>query len=330
MAMVGMQANVLGEALVQMIQDPNMRAALEDELLHLREFKRPWSGKALVRLGKSIRESLRVDEYTSDYMEIMAHYQALSVSVQVCIEADCNSGRSENERLSITSRAKSIDTLRDKLRRTPSVQLPAIRDIAGVRVEGPMVLDQQDELARSLCALFGHSEDVIRDMRAKDHSGYRAVHLWLDFPAGRVEVQIRTTLQGAWANAYEKAADVFGRGIRYGDYPDDATIVEEVRSLQYLSTERIAMLEEIRNNIWISESQLPNAQAKMEKMLSGKTHRRKRIHKKRQKILRRNISRLPDVERRLAQMKEVLRKEEEETHRLAKNLENAYMMMINS
>lgn len=38
----------------------------------------------------------------------------------------------------------------------------------------------------------------------------------------RAEIQIRTRLQGLWANVYEKLADAFGREIRYGLLPDDA------------------------------------------------------------------------------------------------------------
>lgn len=312
------------------IEDANVRMALDDELLHLSSSPRPWSGKALVRLGKSIRTATRVEDFNDEYLDVMAHYQELSLSVQSCIEAACNTGKSNEDRLEVTSRAKSIDTLGEKLRRTPTIQLPAISDIAGVRVEGPMVLSQQDSLANSLCALFGHDPKIIRDLRNSDHSGYRAVHLWLEFPSGRVEVQIRTTLQGAWANAYEKAADFFGRGIRYDEYPEDEDVIKEIRALQRFSTERIAHLEEQKDAIWKLEADLPQAKRRIARLMDGQSHRRTRIHKKRQKILREHMAKLPTLEKELVAMKEMLKEDEEQTHILAKKIENAYMMMTNS
>ncbi|WP_121866930.1 hypothetical protein [Glutamicibacter nicotianae] len=313
-----------------MKEDPQLREALDDELKYLHGVERPWSGKALVRLGKSIRSADSMEGVTEDYVDVMAHYQILSMSVQSCIEAECNSDRDEGQRFAVTSRAKSIDTLAEKLRRTPSLQLPAIRDMAGVRVEGSMELSEQTELAESLCRLFGHGAEAIHDLRTQDHSGYRAVHLWLEFPAGRVEVQVRTTLQGAWANAYEKAADFFGREIRYGKYPDDAELKNEVEELQLLSTERIALIERLGDDILIAERGLPGLREEMESQLASKAHKRKRIHKKRIKIVERRLKDLPNLEDHIARMKQYQEREKEDAHKLAQKLERAYMMMANS
>jgi ppGpp synthetase/RelA/SpoT-type nucleotidyltranferase len=87
-----------------------------------------------------------------------------------------------------------------------------------------------------------------RDLRDNPHSGYRAVHLWLRLP-GRVEVQIRTHIQGQWANTYEAVADVLGRGIRYGEMPEDKKSAQLVVALQDLSKHAISILEEGRVKI---------------------------------------------------------------------------------
>jgi ppGpp synthetase/RelA/SpoT-type nucleotidyltranferase len=80
-----------------------------------------------------------------------------------------------------------------------------------------MLLDEQTALAREIAEHFGADESAIHDLREDPHAGYRAVHVWLRMPAGRVEIQIRTTLQSLWANTYEGLGDALGRGIRYGD-----------------------------------------------------------------------------------------------------------------
>lgn len=313
-----------------MIDDPHLQAAMDEALLSLHSMERPWSGKRLVRLGKSIRSATSMDQVTDDYVDVMAHYQNLSMSVQSCIEAECNAGKEESDLLLVTSRAKSIDTLAEKLKRTTSLQLPNIRDLAGVRVEGPMELSEQTELAHQLSKLFGHDEESIHDLRLEDHSGYRAMHLWLDFPAGKVEVQIRTTLQGAWANAYEKAADFFGREIRYGVYPDDEKSKREVQLLQSLSTSRIALIERLGDTILTAERELPALKKQMEDHLQKKSHPRKRIQKKRVKIVERNMKSLPQLEEEIASLKLYQQREKDKAHKLATKLEREYMMMANS
>lgn len=148
----------------------------------------------------------------------------------------------ETASFEITSRPKTIDTLRQKLLRDKDMPLLSVQDIAGVRFEAEMSLDQQDAVAVAVAGLFGHGIESIRDLRERPHSGYRAVHVWLRLPA-RVEVQIRTHLQGAWANAYEAAADVLGRGIRYGELPNGLEERAVVQAMQKLSLEQIAMAE---------------------------------------------------------------------------------------
>jgi len=88
-----------------------------------------------------------------------------------------------------------------------------------------MSLGTQSVIARAIANAFGHDATSVRDLRLQPHSGYRAVHVWLDLDAGRAEVQVRTRLQDAWANLYEVFADIVGREVRYGG---DPAVLEEV------------------------------------------------------------------------------------------------------
>ncbi|QIM17575.1 hypothetical protein G7066_00575 [Leucobacter coleopterorum] len=69
-----------------------------------------------------------------------------------------------------------------------------------------------------------------------------------------VEAQVRTHLQGAWANLYEEAGDYFGRDIRYGGVPVNPRTAKIVVGLRYLSLERIAQMEQIRDSIYQSQN----------------------------------------------------------------------------
>ena len=149
-------------------------------------------------------------------------------------------------------RAKTIQTLRDKLLRMPSHHLPTIQDLAGVRMEWDMTLDEQDKVAEAICNLFKQNPtEAIDDLREGEHAGYRAVHvrLSLPYPNARVEVQIRTKLQGVWANLYEELADVVGREIRYETLPESDWRYEMVSNLQQGSLQAIAEVEVAKNLI---------------------------------------------------------------------------------
>ncbi|GGI66943.1 hypothetical protein GCM10010116_62080 [Microbispora rosea subsp. aerata] len=40
-----------------------------------------------------------------------------------------------------------------------------------------------------------------------------------------VEIQVRTELQDVWAQILERLADQWGRGIRYGDAPENPEVL---------------------------------------------------------------------------------------------------------
>jgi ppGpp synthetase/RelA/SpoT-type nucleotidyltranferase len=180
--------------------------------------KPPWSTNQLKRLGDALRDEAALPTSLPDYASVIAWYDDLAASVHERIEA-LDLGGAHAAEVQVSSRAKTIETLRDKLRREWPIRLPSIQDLAGVRVVADISLLSQDQVVETIAKTFGHHADAIRDLRDSPHSGYRAVHLWLRLEEGRVEVQVRTALQSSWANAYETLADLAGRAIRYGGEP---------------------------------------------------------------------------------------------------------------
>lgn len=216
----------------------------------------PWSNGQLRKLGKCILSGEAPSGSVPDYGEVMMHFNDVAAWTQEQIrslEGESLLGRRSFE---VASRPKTIDTLRQKLQRDTTKPLQIIQDIAGVRFEAEMTLDEQDEVVNAMVGLFGHDPvECVKDLRVGEHSGYRAVHIWLRLPT-RVEVQVRTHLQSAWANMYESLADVLGRDIRYGELPTHSGPREAVLALQDLSKNTITSVEEMRNQEVSTDAQL--------------------------------------------------------------------------
>lgn len=225
----------------------------------------PWSNGQLRKLGKCIQLGTEPPANLPAYEDVMMHFNDVAVWTQNQIEGlDWDSLLGGRKR-KVTSRPKTIDTLKQKLERDPSKPLQIIQDLAGVRFDAEMTLDEQDAVVTAIVGLFGHNaEDCVKDLRVGEHSGYRAVHIWLRLPT-RVEVQVRTHLQSAWANMYEALADVLGRDIRYGVLPSAEGPREAIKSLQDMSTSTITSVERMRNQELESDEQLAGLVAAYDK-----------------------------------------------------------------
>ena len=97
--------------------------------------------------------------------------------------------------------------------------LSRMQDIAGARLVAEMNWTEQDQLVARIVELFPSAE--VKDRRAEPSYGYRAVHVIVEVDRRLVEIQVRTVLQDLWAQVVERLADRWGRGIRYGDLPND-------------------------------------------------------------------------------------------------------------
>ncbi|WP_062345604.1 hypothetical protein [Herbidospora yilanensis] len=122
-----------------------------------------------------------------------------------------------------SARVKTTAVLIEKLVRESS-RLSQVQDFAGARIVLANRLDQDRAVQRISERFDGFCPrpSRVKDRRHEPSHGYRAVHLVV-FPDGNpVEIQVRTELQDRWAQIVERLADSWGRGIRYGEPPEDA------------------------------------------------------------------------------------------------------------
>ena len=214
---------------------------------------RPGSLNQLKRLGDAIRDDDAAAYRGLHYNEVWGWCNELvAAAVRDITDLDLARLLDQPTNVSVTGRAKIRQTVREKLQRRRNEKLPSIQDLAGVRVEADMTLTDQDRLIEAIRLRFNQDEEAVHDLRDGTHAGYRGVHLWvrLNEPRGAwFEVQVRTELQGRWANMFEALADVYGRGIRYGEEAATSEAQEIVEMAQRLATTQLAAVEELQD-LW--------------------------------------------------------------------------------
>ena len=175
----------------------------------------PISNSAVERLGRRLAAHEDAsDEDRELLLQVLSAYSVALVEVQERLRA---------AGFEPTSREKTTDTLVQKLRRERS-NLRSVQDIAGARITlragGRREQDIAVEHVRGLF-LDGLRPPRVRDRRTEPSAGYRAVHVVVTCQGLPVEIQVRTQYQDRWAQVVERLGDLWGRGIRYGEPPEE-------------------------------------------------------------------------------------------------------------
>ena len=96
-------------------------------------------------------------------------------------------------------------------------RLNRIQDIVGARVVVPDMATQQAVLEVALREFAENSPVIAKDTRdAGDGLGYRGLHVVVLIAGRYAEIQIRTGLQGLWAQVVEKLDEVAGSDLKHG------------------------------------------------------------------------------------------------------------------
>ncbi|WP_029288593.1 RelA/SpoT domain-containing protein [Cellulomonas sp. HZM] len=127
----------------------------------------------------------------------------------------------------VAQRLKRLPTILDKLTRIPTMSVTTMHDLGGCRVVFETV-EEVDALVSVLRDLprarnrVTRVYDYLRDDPGPKASGYRGMHLAYEYGASmaeyhglRIELQVRTQLQHAWATAVETMDLFSGSELKY-------------------------------------------------------------------------------------------------------------------
>lgn len=132
----------------------------------------------------------------------------------------------------VSQRLKRVPTILDKLRREPTMQLANMQDIGGCRA----VLDSIDEVRRVEKRLKGRALKVYDYIKEPRVSGYRGVHVIVEYDGRVTEVQLRTRIMHEWAYTVERLSGRLGVDLKSGKGPEPVLAwlkaVSEVMALE--------------------------------------------------------------------------------------------------
>jgi ppGpp synthetase/RelA/SpoT-type nucleotidyltranferase len=201
---------------------------------------RPLSKSFLERLGRRLVEGDQPQRDDIEQLHVLlgAYGPVLRSSVEM-VAAEVGFVPS--------SRVKTTGTIVEKLRRNGGHTLSSMHDLGGMRLVVPGDRSEQDQVVNQVLEVFADAgrRSKLIDRRVRPVQGYRAVHV-IVYPDGYpIEVQVRTMWQHLWAEWFERLADQYGRGIRYGDPPSaGGDSAQEVVKQLIQVADRIAEAEE--------------------------------------------------------------------------------------
>lgn len=127
--------------------------------------------------------------------------------------------RSEGCAVQVSQRLKRANTMLDKLTRHPTMALASMQDVGGCRA----ILANLDELRRVEKRLVRRRRPVRVDdyvLNPRD-SGYRAVHVIVQYDGRCIEIQLRTRLMHEWAVAVERLGGQTSVDLKSGEGPPE-------------------------------------------------------------------------------------------------------------
>lgn len=226
------------------------------------------------KAGRTIRQLIGKDKVTTDDVDRLilairtaqafrASHQYPLTKATMGLRSVVSSERCEIE---VSQRLKRLPTIVNKLFREPTLQLGNMQDIAGCRA----LLKSVNELRRVQRRLEINQARRGGDARVSDYiasprdSGYRGVHVIVEYDAHKVEVQLRTLVMHEWAITVERLGGRLGKDLKSGFGPPEvldllrtissAMAIEEVG--EQVDADLVSEISRLRGRAapWLGES----------------------------------------------------------------------------
>lgn len=190
-----------------------------------------YSRSQIINAGKLIRKTDASDEETKTAIEIIDNWRAAHAFPLHVIYMHLRRMKSSTSNTIVAERLKRLDSIINKLKREPNMNLWTMQDLGGCRVIVPTIDDVYAFAEKYESSRKRHIKkkeyDYIKQPKA---SGYRSLHVVYEYHSDSqetynknmlVEIQFRTHLQHLWATAVETMGLFTKEAIKSGQGSDD-------------------------------------------------------------------------------------------------------------
>lgn len=288
------------------------------------------SKKAVRRAGERIGKRLGTAAELEQAREMVGNFRSahgyplLAVTVNARARA-----LAVSDDAIVARRLKRLPTIMDKLERYPDMNVTTMQDLGGCRVVFESVEDVEELVEALRSSKRTQNQivryyDYIREDPGPKTSGYRGVHLVYEYRASqqafhglRVELQVRTALQHAWATAVE-TMDLFSNsGLKYGRADTDLERFFVVASSLMAVEEKTTLVPGATGSLAALETELRSLETKVgaisrlegyNAIVSQHAHSNRRsaltleLKRREQELTVTVHERIADAERRLAEL----------------------------
>lgn len=119
----------------------------------------------------------------------------------------------------VGQRLKKVPQILRKLERHPQMDVTRMNDIAGCRCVVPDLAGIDAMMKR--VDVYSPVVDIYDYVTSPKPDGYRGIHVIVEYPDARVEIQLRTQLMNDWAQFVEELDSAYGTGLKIGDGPPE-------------------------------------------------------------------------------------------------------------
>ena len=203
-----------------------------------------YSKTQVIKAGKMIRDADASSDEYRHALEVVDNWRAAhAFPLQVFY---CNLSRKFDQYI-VAQRIKRLNSIVEKLRREPRMNLWEMQDLGGCRIIVPTLLDVKKVIEEIECSRIRHkprpSKNYIENPKP---SGYRSHHLIYRYNSDKkeeynqnmlIEIQVRTRLQHLWATAVETMGNIVGQSLKSGAGDADALRFFSLASSLFASIE---------------------------------------------------------------------------------------------
>lgn len=179
--------------------------------------------------------------------------------------------------VSVNQRLKRKPQIIKKIRRKPNMRLSQMRDIGGCRAifDTNEQLEEAAELIRTKSKRYKYFliiDEADYRVHGRQESGYRALHITVERNGYRIEIQLRSKLQHAWAEAIERTSVLCEKSLKEGEGPQDIIDFFKVTSDAFCEVDwKRKISDELIKKVFEKEECLRESAFVTPKMIAGGT-----------------------------------------------------------